>query len=197
MKQEREEVMQLIEEARAAGARQSKACELIGISAKTLQRWQQSTNQDDGRLQARHEPSNKLTVFERKQIIAVANEPEYAHLPPSKIVPKLADQGGYIASESSFYRVLKEAKQLQHRLRSKPSSVINKPKALIATTPNQLYSWDITYLPTRVSGWFYYLYLVMDVYSRKIVGWQVYEEEASALAADLMKDICLREGIAP
>ena len=70
-----------------------------------------------------------------------------------------------------------------------------KPKALMASGPNQLYSWDITYLPTRVRGIFLYLYLVMDIYSRKVVGWQVYEEESSALAADLMTDICQREGV--
>lgn len=72
---------------------------------------------------------------------------------------------------------------------------MSKPETLAATEPNQLYSWDITYLPTVVKGIFLYLYLVMDVYSRKIVGWQVYEEESSALAADLMTDICQREAI--
>ena len=115
----------------------------------------------------------------------------------NKIVPKLADEGRYIASESSFYRVLKAENQLRHRQRSTPASARKKPRALTATAPNQLYSWDITYLPTRVRGLFFYLYLVMDIYSRKIVGWQVYEEESSALAADLMTDICHREGVKP
>ena len=72
-----------------------------------------------------------------------------------------------------------------------------KPRALVATAPNQLYSWDMTYLPTAVKGIFLYLYLVMDIYSRKIVGWQVYENESSARAAELMTDICQREGIKP
>jgi transposase InsO family protein len=112
-------------------------------------------------------------------------------------VPTLADEGRYIASESSFYRVLKAAKQLSHRHRSKPTRQIKKPRALTATAPNQLYSWDITYLPTAVRGLFFYLYLVMDIYSRKVVGWQVYEAESSALAADLMTDICQRERVAP
>ena len=195
MSEHREVIIAEVNEAMRAGARQSAACEVIGISAKTLQRWAQPDNTQDGRLEARHEPSTKLTQWERAQILTVANEPEYAALSPSKIVPKLADEGRYIASESSFYRVLKAAHQLKHRDKSKPTRTVIKPKALTATGPNQIYSWDITYLPTPVRGVFFYLYLVMDIYSRKVVGWQVYEAESSALAADLMTDICHREGV--
>ncbi len=125
----------------------------------------------------------------------MANEPAYADLPPNKIVPKLSDTGSYLASESTFYRVLKSENQLRHRQKSTPTRQNKKPRALSATAANQLYSWDITYLPTQVRGIFFYLYLVLDIYSRKIVGWQVYEEESSALAADLMTDICRQEGI--
>lgn len=195
MSAERNTLIALIDEAQASGARQSKACEIIGISAKTLQRWRQPENTQDSRLDVQHAPQNQLTEQERLRILAVSNPPEYAHLSPSKIVPMLADQGIYIASESSFYRVLKAHKQLNHRQQSKPAKPANKPKALVATAPNQLYSWDITYLSTRVRGLFFYLYRVMDIYSRKIVGWQVYDAESSALAADLMTDICRREGI--
>jgi putative transposase len=197
MSAQREETVRHIDEARQSGARQSKACEVMFISAKTYQRWGRPENQQDGRLQAKHEPANRLTELERQRMITLANEPEYADLSPSKIVPKLADEGRYIASESSFYRVLKAHKQLRHRQTSKPHRVIKKPRALIATAPNQLYSWDITYLPTMVRGLFFYLYLVMDIYSRKVVGWQVYESESSALAADLMTDICRHEGVVP
>jgi putative transposase len=195
MSAQRQTIIAEVDEAMRSGARQAAACEVIGISAKTLQRWAQPDNSQDGRLDARHEPSTKLTAKEREQIIIVANEPNYASLSPSKIVPKLADEGRYIASESSFYRVLKAAHQLKHRDKAKPVRTVIKPKALTATGPNQIYSWDITYLPTRVRGIFLYLYLVMDIYSRKVVGWQVYEAESSALAADLMTDICHREGV--
>ena len=195
MSTHRQTIIAEVNEAMRGGARQSAACEIVGISAKTLQRWEQPDNVQDGRLDAHHEPSTTFTQFEREQIIKVANEPEYAALSPSKIVPTLADEGRYIASESSFYRVLKAAQQLIHRHKSKPARTVIKPKALTASGPNQLYSWDITYLPTQVRGIFLYLYLVMDIYSRKVVGWQVYEEESSALAADLMTDICRREGV--
>jgi len=197
MNSERAEIIALVNEAHAAGARQSKACECISISAKTFQRWSRPENAEDGRLDAKHEPCNKLTELERQRIIQVANEPEYADLPPSKIVPKLADKGIYLASESSYYRVLKDAKQLSHRQKARPTGQRKKPRALTASGPNQIYSWDITYLPTAVKGIFVYLYLVMDIYSRKIVGWQVYEDESSTLAGELMTDICQREGISP
>ena len=195
MSNERAEIIELVEQARVTGARQSQACNSIGISAKTYQRWVKPDNQQDGRLDAKHEPKNKLTDLERQRIIKVANEPGYADLPPSKIVPLLADEGRYIASESTFYRVLNAENQLQHRQKSKPVRQVKKPRALTANGANKIYSWDITYLPTQISGLFFYLYLVMDIYSRKIVGWQVYEMESSALAADLMIDICQREGI--
>lgn len=194
MSQERTEIIEMVTEACDSGARQAGACNIIGLSAKTFQRWIKADSQIDGRLERKNEPKNKLSDIERRQILAIANEDKYAHLPPSKIVPLLADEGRYIASESSFYRVLKAAKQLKHREKSKPRTN-HKPQALTATGPNQVYSWDITYLPTQVRGVFVYLYMVLDIYSRKIVGWQVYDNESSALAANLMTDICRQENI--
>ena len=190
MKAEREQIMTLIDEACHSGARQSKACDIIGITCKTLQRWNQATNDEDGRLTPKNPPANKLTELERQRLIQVANKPDFANLPANIIVPKLADEGVYLASETTFHHVLKAHNQLKHRQKAKPNSQVKKPRALCATGPNQVYSWDISYLPTVVRGIFVYLYLVMDIFSRKIVGWQVYEEESSALAADLMKDIC-------
>ncbi|MDQ7060855.1 MAG: DDE-type integrase/transposase/recombinase [Sulfurimonas sp.] len=109
-------------------------------------------------------------------------------------MPKLADKGIYLASESTFYRVLKEHKQLTHRHKQKEGSR-HKPTPLVASEPNQIYSWDITYLPTTVQGVFYYLYLFMDIYSRKIVGWQIYTKQSSELASEVIKDIAINENI--
>lgn len=191
----RDGIVSLIDDARMSGARQSAACEVVGISAKTYQRWDRHDNVGDGRQDAVHPPANKLSALERQRIIKLVNEPEYAALAPSQIVPKLADEGRYIGSESTLYRILKDEKQLHHRQKAKAASTIKKPRALTATGGNQIYTWDITYLPTRVRGVFLYLYVVMDIYSRKIVGWQVHDEERSVLAAELMTDICQREGI--
>lgn len=194
---EREQIVQWVEEANAAGARRRKACELLGIAPRSLQRWCQGDElRADARLTRRDVPANKLSDAERQQILAVASSAEFADLPPNQIVPQLADRGEYIASESSFYRVLRAAGQLKHRQAGRPATRI-KPEPLEASGPNQIYTWDITYLKTHVRGLFLYLYLFMDIYSRKIVGWQVYDTESSAFAADILQDIAAREEIAP
>ena len=188
----------IVKEACAAGARQSKACKVIGISSRTLQRWSKGELvQVDGRgiAATRREPGNKLSSLERQRILEVANSQEFAHLAPSQIVPILADQGRYIASESTFYRVLHEAGQVALRGKAKPPTR-KRPAPLYADAPNQLWSWDITYLATNVKGVFFYLYLIMDIFSRKIVGWEVYETELSDLASRLFRKTCLCEGIA-
>lgn len=187
----------LLDEARDAGARLPKACHLLEISARTLQRWRENGEvKADGRKEAsaQREPANKLSAHERRQILEIANQPAFAHRPPSQIVPALADQGLYLASESSFYRVLREAGQLARRGKAKPP-VRQRPMALQASAPNQLWSWDITYLATTIKGRFFYLYLILDVYSRKIVGWEVFETESAEQAAQVFRKTHLREGI--
>jgi putative transposase len=194
---QRSHVITLVGYAIAAGARQDRACGAISLSERTLQRWQRDQARGDQRPLRVQAPKNRLSATERQAILAVANCDEFAHLAPSQIVPRLADQGQYIASESSFYRVLKAASQLQHRGPERPRQQRSKPRALSASTPNQLFSWDITYLPTLVTGIYFYLYLFLDIFSRKIVGWQVYDSESSELAGEVMRDICQRENIAP
>lgn len=195
METQRNDIISIVEEACRNGARQSKACDMLGISMRTVQRWQKADTLQDQRLERTHMPVNKLSDAERKEVLRVANEPEFADLPPSKIVPLLADKGRYIASESTFYRILKQEQQLAHRHGSRPANAANKPEALVATKPNEIYSWDITYLPTAVKGIFLYLYLMLDVYSRKIVGWQVHDCENADHASNLLIDVCRREGV--
>lgn len=192
---QRQNILTLLNAALSAGARLVSACAVLGLSPRSVQRWLAQSEQPDGRTQRLQAPANKLTEEERGTILSVVNSPQFADLPPSQIVPILADEGRYIGSESTFYRLLREAKQLAHRAATKPPQVRSKPKALCASAPNQIYSWDITYLPTTVKGEYFYLYLVMDIFSRKIVGWQVYQEESSSLAGALLTDICLREKV--
>lgn len=187
-------ILAMVDEATLAGARQRLACETIGMQVRTLQRWR-SEPVGDLRPARVQQPANKLDDLERQRILAVANSAEFGHLPPSQIVPRLADQGTYVASESTFYRVLTAANQVKHRNAARPMAENSKPRAVQATGPNQLYSWDITYLPTTVRGVYFYLYMFMDIYSRKIVGWQVYDEESTVLAAEVVCDICNREKI--
>lgn len=193
----RKQIIAMVGEAIAAGACQAGSCETIGLSVRTLQRWQRDVLVGDRRPERTQTPSNQLSEEERERLLAVANSSQFAHLAPSQIVPRLADEGKYIGSESTFYRVLRTANQLKHRGAQRPVEPRSKPRAVAATAPNQLVSWDITYLPTPTKGIYLYLYLFIDIFSRKIVGWQVYQEESSELAAEVMKDICAREKIAP
>ena len=101
----------MIQEACKNGARKHKACETLGISIRTLERWAPAGGAVDKRKNANRIVGNKLTSEERAHVLAIANSEEYRDLPPCKIVPMLADSGEYIASESSFYRILREKKQ--------------------------------------------------------------------------------------
>ena len=191
-------IRDLIDEAALGGARLAPACAVLGFSARTLQRWQlEAEERPDGRTVRHVAPAHKLSALERATLLAVANSPEFGHLPPSQIVPRLADQQRYLASESTFYRVLRDANQLAHRRVERVAQKRSKPRALYATEPNQLFTWDISYLPTPVHGLYFYLYLFLDVFSRKIVAWQVYAEENGANASELIRDLCRREQIAP
>jgi len=189
----REAVLVLIEEAVTAGARRGRACAVAGLSLRTWQRWQHRS--EDGRPQAvRPVPANKLTPEEQAAVLAAANAPAYASLPPHQIVPRLADAGVYLASESTFYRLLK-AQGLQAprgRARTPSRRTVTTHEA---TAPNQLWCWDITWLPSAVKGRWYYWYMMKDVYSRKLVASEVHESESAELAARLLTQGCLREGV--
>ena len=135
--------IELINEAVNAGARQHKACAVLGISCRTMRRWQATPdNLEDKRGQAQHHRPQALTEDETQAILEVCNTPEFASLPPTQIVPQLADQGIYLASESSFYRILKANNQVNHRGKAQPPRVVPKPLALVAYAPNEVWSWD-------------------------------------------------------
>jgi putative transposase len=177
----------LIEEAVKSGARKGAACKELGISVRTLQRWavHGGTGEDGRKGASRKPPANKLSEEERASVLETANSTDYIDKPPSQIVPDLADKGIYIASESTFYRVLREAGQQKHRGRSAaPKKRVVRGHC--ATGRNQVWSWDITWLPGAVKGLYLYLYLIIDIFSRKIVGWEVYDCESSENASELV-----------
>ena len=149
----------------ASGARQDKACEVIGLSTRTLQRWciDGGIGEDKRPTAIRPEPPNKLSLRERQAVVDVCNVEEFASLPPSQIVPILADRGKYIASESSFYRILKAEGMLHHRGKAKPRNGHKKPTSYTAKKANEVWSWDISYMPTTVIGQHYYLYMIEAV----------------------------------
>ena len=189
---ERRLILELVEEATDNGARLAKACALLDIDARTVQRWHSKDGEGDGRHGPKTPPANKLSATERKQVIAIATSPEFRDASPKQIVPRLADQGQYIASESTFFRVLREEQMIKHRENARPKTN-HRPRELVATGRNQTWSWDITYLKSNVRGMFFYLYMILDVWSRKVVGWEVHESESSDLAAELVAESVKKE----
>lgn len=197
---ERTSLLGLIDEACRDGARLAPACGVIGLSERTVQRWQRSAEAMDCRVAERRRPTrprNKLSAVERRAALALLNSDAFKDLPPSQIVPRLADQGQYVCSESTLYRLLHEVGQIARRGIARAPHPRSKPRALLASAPDQIYCWDITYLSTVVRGEYFFLYLFEDLFSRKIVGWQVYDCESAALAGQLLEDTCRRQGIPP
>lgn len=183
-----------LDEAQAAGARLAPACRALGLDARTIQRWRARGGGDDQRHGPKTEPRNKYTAAQRQQVLDVANSAEFRDLSPKQIVPKLADQNRYVASESTFYRILREEDLLARRGRARaPTS--QPPTELRATGPGQVWSWDITYLRSSVTGMFFYLYLFIDVWSRKIVAHDVHEVECTELASEMLEQALAREGL--
>ena len=182
-----------------SGSRLSAACGIAGLDARTLQRWKAHGGLvgGDGRPQAlRPVPAHALSAAERAQLLRVANEPRFAAVPPARIVPMLADEGVYLASESSFARVLREHGQTAHRGRARAPHQVRPPTTHIATAPRQVWCWDMTYLPATVMGRWFFLYLILDLYSRKIVGWEVHDRDDADHAVHLVRRTALAEGIA-
>jgi len=190
-------ILAAIAEAQSQGAQLAQACRVVGISARTIERWRQRPGGDDGRCGPRRRPHNALSSVEEAQILSVLKSSRYTGLSPKQLVPRLADEGLYLASESTIYRL-----QRRYGLRAAERSVsrthVTRAIAIHrATRPNQVWSWDITWLPTTVRGAYLRLYLVMDVWSRRIVGWRIAHRESAKIAAELVTQTCNDGGVDP
>lgn len=190
-------ILAAIAQAQATGARLSEACRVAGISARTVERWRSAPDGDDGRCGPHRRPSNALSAAEEAQILSVLTSARYAGLSPKQLVPQLADEGLYLASESTMYRL-----QRRHGLRRTPRAtrrthVTRACTVHRATAPNQVWSWDITWLPTTVRGRYLHLYLVMDVWSRRIMGWRIAPRESADTAAEFVTQVCRDNGVDP
>ncbi|QNO15361.1 IS3 family transposase [Alkalicella caledoniensis] len=194
---DRVEAVKLIKEAVDSGARLRPACAELNISDRTYQRWSKGNEvkKDQRPLAQRPVPKNKLSDEERSIILDTVNSPEYADLPPSQIVPKLANEGKYLASESTIYRILREEKMNAHRSKTK-EPIKKEAPTHIATAPNKVWTWDITWLNASVKGAYFKLYLILDMFSRMIVAYEVWESEKAEYAEQLVRKATLSQGIA-
>ena len=137
-----------------------------------------------------------LSPQERAQVLATLNEERFCNLAPAEVYATLLDEGTYLCSERTMYRILDEHSQLRERRNQLRHPSYAAPE-LMATKPNQLWSWDITKLKTFVKSQYFHLYVILDVFSRYVVGWMVADHESGDLAQALIDQTCARQGITP
>lgn len=184
---ERNTAVELIDEAVSNGARCFKACDILGIHTRTYSRWKKNSIGDKRRGAKKHIP-RKLTENEQQEIIDICCCDKYKDKTPYDIFFSLLEEDNrYIASIRTIYRVLKIAGKIHHRGRSKPRKARNKPPEVIATGPNQVWCWDITWLATKVRGIYLFAYKIIDIWDKSIVGWEIHDRENEQLARDLFQ----------
>jgi putative transposase len=190
-------ILKLVQQAQAAGVRLDSVCRVVGLPARTIQRWRTNIDGEDGRHGAHHKQSNALSEAEEAQILDVMTSERYRGVSLKQLVPMLADEKLYLASESTFYRLQRRRGLRRAPRETSRTHVTRASRVHRATGPNQVWSWDITWLPTDVRGRFFYLYMVMDVWSRRIVGWTIAESESADISAALICRICRDAGVDP
>ena len=169
------------------------ACRALGVSRATFYRRHKAT---PGHQQPRPTPARALCESEREHVLNVLASPRFVDRAPAEVVATLLDEGQYLCSERTMYRLLAANQPVRERRNQLEHPPYTKPE-LVATGANETWSWDITRLlgPTRWS--YFYLYVLLDIFSRYVVGWMVAERENAALAATLIEQTCLKQGIEP
>lgn len=190
----RETLLTRVREAKAAGARLTATCQLLGISLRTVQRWRKQTSLEDRRTLRRAPPANRLSEEERQQVLRLMGSQAHQRFTPRHLVARLADQGVYVASESTMYRLLRSLRQPE------PQACAQFPRELlpqhhVAHKPNHIWSWDISRLRGSSRGQQFCLYLVMDVFSRRIMGWHVDDQESGGTASRFIRRTCEEHGV--
>lgn len=171
------------------------SCELIGLSPNTVRNWRKQSQEDLRTTACKKNPANKITASEQEAIRDVLYSFSYADKSPHKIVPALADQGQYLCSESSMYRILREDGAIRRRTQKRKQDTPRLKPNLIATGPEQVFNWDITYLPTLVKGLYYRALLILDMYSRKIMGYRLMYQDTLKDCSDYIRDLILTNQI--
>ena len=169
------------------------ACEALGVSRATFYRRQRPRPE---RQQPRPTPARALCEAEREHILDVLASPRFVDRSPGEVVATLLDEGQYLCSERTMYRVLAASAPVRERRRQREHPPYTKPE-LVATGPNQTWSWDITKLLGPTKWTYFYLYVLLDIFSRYVVGWMVADRENSALAGRFIEESCVKQGVQP
>lgn len=180
------QTIELVKEATGNGVRKAKACAVLNLSLRTFQRWEKECCADKRKGAMKNIP-RKLSEIENQKVIDTACDNKFKDLTPHEIVAILAEQGEYIASERTFYRILNMANMLHHRGNNKPCRRTDKPDELKATGSDQVWCWDITFLRTPVYGLYFYCYMIKDIWTKEIVGWEIHETEDVEIASELFR----------
>lgn len=191
--------MDFLYEGLNAGATIKAVADLIGICSRTLRRWGLDISGQrfsvDRQKSAPREVAYRFTAKERRRVIDSVNDPRFADLTPAQIVAILAEERMYVGSESTIYRIMRQEGLLNHRGRARSPREPRPVPVLEATGIYQVLVWDITLLPGDVKSQLYYFYMVIDVWSRRILGVEVHEHECSVLASAFFDRLCRDEGI--
>jgi putative transposase len=171
-----------------------RACRLLGKSHAT--HYRRLKPRPTASSSPRPTPPNALSAAERQAVLDALHRPEHADLPPAQVWARLLDDGTYLASISTMYRLLRQRAESRDRRRQRTHPARTKPQ-LLATKPNDVWSWDLTKLPGPRRHEFYELYAVIDIFSRYVPGWLVAPAESAALAEAFIADTIARNGTAP
>ena len=169
------------------------ACRALGVSRATFYRRKRPT---PGHEQPRPAPARSLSKKERERVVEVLSSERFVDRSPAEVFATLLDEKKYFCSERTMYRVLAECQPVRERRNQLQHPQYSKPE-LMATAPNQVWSWDITKLLGPKKWTYYYLYVLLDIYSRYAVGWMVADRENSALAGRLIEETCTKQGVEP
>jgi putative transposase len=171
------------------------SCNGLGMTRASYYRRTRTTTPP--RVKTERKPSSlALTIAEKDEVIALLDSPRFADKAPAAVYATLLDDGRYLCSVRTMYRLLTERGEVRERRRQVQRPAYSKPE-LMATAPNQLWSWDITKLHGPAKWNYYYLYVILDVFSRYVVGWMVAPCESKALAVSLIEETCVKQGIKP
>lgn len=169
------------------------ACEALGVSRATFYR-RRSTKSRAAR--ERKKPARALTATERKRVLNVLHEERFVDKAPYEVFATLLDEGEYLCSIRTMYRILKDAQEVRERRNQLRHPVYVKPE-LLASEPNQVWSWDITKLRGPGKWEYYYLYVILDIYSRYVVGWLLAERETARLAHLFIDETLRKQNVPP